>query len=724
LLFDGSNEAHPGHVPGGFVGPGPEFDDMIFDGDAWHMNPHAGDSQALALLSAEDLHLATVFEREGGLALCLSSAFKMADDLRALARELLAKTRHGEASTDDESSRPSPLESDSGWQHVVDAVAATGKTLEEQAKMLFDVADLSEDREALQRNVWSSIDFFRGEETNAELVQRLEAQFAGQLVRCAQEDAWDAKAGCRVARAEGKDDQESKEGKEGGEDRDAGNPSETDEDGIFDVALRSSTDVLAGTRMLPESDRTAALSRPRNLGTALDLVGVYLKNYEIHKAHRVLDRIGPLCRKRGGAWLMKALDKTCAVRMKQHRAHDALLALQELETLVPFHPEEGWQYYDVLYRNFSWVYAALDEAELALKYSCKAVEVKKASGVMASWFDCWDLSKAHARLGQKAGRRDEMETGYELCCKAASIHRVAEPKDLISLSKILSNVGEICMGIGDSYWLDHMKEQAFVWFSKAEEPLTEAYNIYRDTLGTNKPLFGWQAGIMAHCMVRLERWNEARKYIEEAIKVECSKDIATPGSILALVERVVTIHQKAKDLKGLASYWDCLDHGLERLRRRGADVRERKVFALLLQTIATMTLVADAGEANLLNHALMLLESAQTYALAAIEEGDQRVKENGWDEPQGLDEERTDEELLEAETKKPQVSGDDDRDRDCSMSIEPKDFNREVDTQQLLDQITCSIRVLEIGRRALAGEMDPEPFRASLDEGNAPLAVD
>jgi len=62
----------------------------------------------------------------------------------------------------------------------------------------------------------------------------------------------------------------------------------------------------------------------------------------------------------GGPWLMKALDKTCAVRMKQHRAYDALTALKELESLVPFTAEEGWEFHDMLYRNFAWVYSAID----------------------------------------------------------------------------------------------------------------------------------------------------------------------------------------------------------------------------------------------------------------------------------------------------------------------------------------------------------------------------
>ena len=60
-------------------------------------------------------------------------------------------------------------------------------------------------------------------------------------------------------------------------------------------------------------------------------------------------------------------------------------------------------------------YSSLDEAEKCLEYTRKSVEVgrcarerrplsaigqvKKANGVQPTWFDIWDLGKAHARLG-------------------------------------------------------------------------------------------------------------------------------------------------------------------------------------------------------------------------------------------------------------------------------------------------------------------------------------
>ncbi|CAE6973441.1 mcfL [Symbiodinium natans] len=48
----------------------------------------------------------------------------------------------------------------------------------EKAAMLLHAADIAEEREAVMRNTWSDIEFHGGEMSNAELVERLERQFA------------------------------------------------------------------------------------------------------------------------------------------------------------------------------------------------------------------------------------------------------------------------------------------------------------------------------------------------------------------------------------------------------------------------------------------------------------------------------------------------------------------------------------------------------------------
>merc|ERR1719436_1743339 len=66
------------------------------------------------------------------------------------------------------------------------------------------------------------------------------------------------------------------------------------------------------------------LERGENLGKALDLVGVYMKNYKLDKADAVLARCGPFISNRGGVWMVKWLNHTSTVRMKQGRNLEAL----------------------------------------------------------------------------------------------------------------------------------------------------------------------------------------------------------------------------------------------------------------------------------------------------------------------------------------------------------------------------------------------------------------
>ena len=81
----------------------------------------------------------------------------------------------------------------------------------------------------------------------------------------------------------------------------------------------------------------------KNLGNALDLVGVYMKNYKLDKADAVLSRCGPFVSQRGGVWMIKWLNhvrawefqSTCCASepsevvtwryMKIHEYHDTSL---------------------------------------------------------------------------------------------------------------------------------------------------------------------------------------------------------------------------------------------------------------------------------------------------------------------------------------------------------------------------------------------------------------
>lgn len=726
LLGNYSEESHPGHQPGRFAGPGAEYDGMIHDpkSGVWRLAPSEDGNDptttALALMSETDRYLVTKFETSGGLALTLSNAFKMSDRLRSEARRVLKQFDGVGGNVAFEDADPPTAKEAAELDAAVMGVFKTAgldaaaellveASAVERAVLMFQAADMAEERQAVMRNVWSDVEFDEGEESNAELVSQLEMQFARQLVTTtearlsAQEESKRARAGSASAASPTRGG-ESVDGTLRPRDGDgtpatrseAPAPAREQEDAIFDIALKDCSNVTDLAQKMPEKELTATLLEPRNLGVALDLVGVYLKNYEIDKADLVITRIVPLCRRRGGTWLVKGLDKLSAVRMKQFRAYDALVALKEIEKVVPFAPHEGWEFHDILYRNLAWCYSALDEPERCLQYTRKSVEVKQGCGIPATWFDIWDLGKAHARIGQKTGSRDEMQVAYDLCVKAGEIHRTAEASDQIMLAKILSNVGEVAMGIGDSYHLEDDDESARPWYEKAEPSLHESYQLHSDALGPMKPLSGWAAGTVAHCMVRLKRWEDARDYLAMAMKVECTKDSTTPGSVIELLDRVLGVQQQLGEPKGMTAYIDDLDGAIASLRERDWEQRERDVFALLLSKAATAVLFADDGTGAMIPRALRLLREAeqdlQIYIGAAGGQQANRCGECGklYAEQADLDAH------VQRRHSATQVAAD-------GIDVAPKRFGPQADPLELLDQVRQNIRILELGEQAASG---------------------
>eukprot|EP00929_Paragymnodinium_shiwhaense_P020162 TRINITY_DN13525_c0_g1_i2.p1 TRINITY_DN13525_c0_g1~~TRINITY_DN13525_c0_g1_i2.p1 ORF type:complete len:616 (+),score=94.13 TRINITY_DN13525_c0_g1_i2:78-1925(+) len=213
-------------------------------------------------------------------------------------------------------------------------------------------------------------------------------------------------------------------------------------DDVVAIAARSGADAAVSLRDLDAAAMTRAIGQNRNLGAAIDLVGAYLKNYEIDKADRVCARIEALCRERGGLWLLKLLNFYSTVRMKQSRYEEALDMYKEYETLIKFSPEEAWEVYDTVYRNFGWIHTSLGDYDQALSYFQKAVEVKRRKGVPPHWFDQWDLGKTQARLALRDGRVRELELALQLIKDAHAMHLEVEPRDIVMRCKMLNSAGE------------------------------------------------------------------------------------------------------------------------------------------------------------------------------------------------------------------------------------------------------------------------------------------
>ncbi|CAL1169142.1 unnamed protein product [Cladocopium goreaui] len=362
---------------------------------------------------------------------------------------------------------------------------------------------------------------------------------------------------------------------------------------------------------LKEEQVTQVLGQNRNLGTAIDLIGVYLKNYEIDKADRLCAQIAPLCLERGGVWYFKLLNFYTTVRMKQSRYQEALEMYKEYETLINFSPEEAWELYDTVYRNFGWIYTSLRDFPKALEYFEKCVSVKRAHGVPAHWFDQWDLGKTHARLSLQLGRFEDLALAAQLIGEALEMHRTAEPTDTIMRCKMLNSAGECYMVRGDFCQDAQARNHCYDKAIKLQE---ESYQLYMQVLGPKKPLTGWAMEDLAGAYQRRGRLEDAKPLLLQALRVECSKDIIKLASMARLLDSVLELHEATSDNAGLAACQDAINEGLENLQKRGIHTSEAVSYAALLQKIAKILLAHDElnrdGAVDLLEEGLRYLSGS------------------------------------------------------------------------------------------------------------------
>eukprot|EP00746_Dinoflagellata_sp_MGD_P087129 gnl/MRDRNA2_/MRDRNA2_34585_c0_seq1.p1 gnl/MRDRNA2_/MRDRNA2_34585_c0~~gnl/MRDRNA2_/MRDRNA2_34585_c0_seq1.p1 ORF type:complete len:843 (+),score=179.36 gnl/MRDRNA2_/MRDRNA2_34585_c0_seq1:146-2530(+) len=379
------------------------------------------------------------------------------------------------------------------------------------------------------------------------------------------------------------------------------------------LPLAKLDDPSSGLAELQGEDLQATLNQARNLGAALDLVGAYLKNYEVDKADAVLSRVLPLCRQRGGVWLVKGLNWYVLLKGKEGLHQEQLDALQELESLVPFDENEhlGWQFYDIMYRNFGCSLRALGRVDEALEYSWKSVRCKQKAGEDPTWFDLWDIGKAHAHYAQIDGNRAELLKGYRLIEKAAEIHRKAEPNCTIIIAKILDSAGQCCIGLGDTC----QGSEQMQWYKDADRWMKEAYEIFCTCCGPKKPLVGWMAGTRAFALERLRDWKGAREMLHHAFRVEAYKDIITVPGIADLLDRLFMVHWKQEDWQGMREYEEDLNMALDNLRSRCVRQLDGAAFANLLQKIADVLLASDDGSFANFPCAVDLIKEAKEIIL-------------------------------------------------------------------------------------------------------------
>eukprot|EP00747_Dinoflagellata_sp_TGD_P212304 gnl/TRDRNA2_/TRDRNA2_85422_c0_seq1.p1 gnl/TRDRNA2_/TRDRNA2_85422_c0~~gnl/TRDRNA2_/TRDRNA2_85422_c0_seq1.p1 ORF type:complete len:568 (+),score=120.33 gnl/TRDRNA2_/TRDRNA2_85422_c0_seq1:93-1796(+) len=463
------------------------------------------------------------------------------------------------------------------------------------------LSNLADDRAWCLKRDWTDQDFQAGEEANNAQLQEYEDMLIERLKRSC------------VAMQFGNDVEESKEVLAC----------------MLDPAL-----ARAGVQQASESVRFQALNDPEVLGSALDIVGAYLKNYQVDKAGRICETVMPICRKRGGLWELKVLNHLATVRMKQARPADALEILQEVDSIVGKQQseqerEEAWEFWETVYRNFGWVLSSLDRQEEAITYIERAVQVKEQVGKSISWFDLWDLGRLKSVTALRHNDAKSIEEASKVVTRALWLHREAEPKDLVMRAKIWHTIGECSFALGYLAEKAAMSAQggkaedvlpngpahgreAPPLYRKALKCFREAHKLFKKTEGPLNPLTGTEAEAVSWTLMKLDEVEEAKEFLLNALEAKCKQQSGwgdtedagcrVPALVQAtqLVERVLDAHRRSDDRAGLVRYFAALEalcaHVCARLQETLSKERVDAPIYEKLVSSCSMVMVASGAD--------------------------------------------------------------------------------------------------------------------------------
>ncbi|CAJ1423706.1 unnamed protein product [Effrenium voratum] len=326
------------------------------------------------------------------------------------------------------------------------------------------------------------------------------------------------------------------------------------------------------------------LQNGQNLGNALDLVGVYMKNYKLDKADAVLARCGPFVSSRGGVWMIKWLNHVSTVRMKQSRHLEALEMLYELELYSPYNAEEAPEFFATLYRNLAWALKALGRLEEAAVYFARMASASQQAKGTLDWFDQWDIGKLAAARGFRDGDMDEFYRGRAQVETALQLQIEQEPDDLVMRAKVHDSLAECYMVVKE--------------YPKAHEHYAAAYDLLLRTVGRQSPLFGKQARHAANLQIAQGFHSEALPFLGEALEVESSKDAVNASELLELVDVIVNAQQRASSdtMASLPSNHRALKRLQQNLKERGLDGTTE--YAILCHKMSLLYLHEGQADPN------------------------------------------------------------------------------------------------------------------------------
>lgn len=347
-----------------------------------------------------------------------------------------------------------------------------------------------------------------------------------------------------------------------------------------------------------------ALDDPENLRASLDLSVAFIKNYELDKCEILLGRFAlPACRARGLPWIAKGLQDYATLRMKQNRQAEAMLLLEDLESMLPAHP--------IMLHNLGLAYNSLRMHDKAMAAFEQAVALK--NGELA-YDDYWNIG---ITLNHTKRHRDaflQLIRALELA--------PSDPKvDDVTLAKLNNTLGSCLQGASEEVPTEHAATK--LGLSQEAEPyFRESARLYAGVIGKKHHLYGSAVHALSRNLVAQGRHQEAEPFLHEALWIEALKNGIHPTPCHAMLTELLDLHAAAAlPREAFAKYHDLMRVMLMHLHCRGFAADGNG--GIVMQAIAKILLLSGQ---ELARPALALLRKG----LQLVEGHREDVEDTSW----------------------------------------------------------------------------------------------
>ena len=297
------------------------------------------------------------------------------------------------------------------------------------------------------------------------------------------------------------------------------------------------------------------------VANAMQIAGVYIKNYKLDKAEKLLNQVMPWCREAQGPFLWKALERLATLRFKQNRQPECAIILEELASIAPSNI--------ATHSNLTTAYNSIGNYDKALEHIETCITLK---GGKMDKDDMWSLGLVKKNLQQHEEAINYLE-------QALKEHYQSSPDDKVMIAKVHDS-------LAGAYLADKI-------YSKAEHHYQKAYKLFLETVGPDSPLTGTAAFLVGDCFFIQERYEESREYFISALAVESSKDGIHCTPLFGLIDKLVTISQNLPEelMRRLSDTHQFIEQAIVNLDDRG--LLQDGNGGVLLQKMAEAFLFAD-----------------------------------------------------------------------------------------------------------------------------------